>query len=53
MAQAWPCGTFKSLSMSLTLKLEAPQARIFPFERKYSKADTTLERSVIPFGQCS
>ena len=39
--------------MSLTLKLETPQARIFPFERKFSNAATTPERSAIPFGQCN
>ena len=53
MAQLSPCGTLKSLSMSLTLKLETPQARILPLERKFSKAATTPDRSVIPFGQCN
>ena len=43
----------KSSSMLLTLKLDTPQARIFPAERKPSKAFTTPERSEIPFGQCN
>ena len=45
LAQLSPCGILKSLSMSLTLKLETPQAQIFPFERKFSKAATTPAQS--------
>jgi hypothetical protein len=36
--------------MSLTLKFDTPQARIFPAERRFSKALATPEKSVIPFG---
>ena len=39
--------------MSLTLKLDTPQARIFPAARRLSNAATMLERSVSRFGQCS
>ena len=34
--------------MSLTLKLDTPQARIFPAARRLSNAATTPERSVTP-----
>ena len=39
--------------MSLTLKLETPHLRIFPAERSFSNAATTLAMLVTPFGQCN
>src|SRR5262245_49702199 len=42
-----------SFSRSPTLKLDTPQARIFPAACRSSKALTTWEKSVTPFGQCS
>src|SRR5947209_18697521 len=41
VAQRSPCEIWNRSSRSLTLKLDTPQARIFPAERRFSKAVTT------------
>ena len=40
-------------ALAISIPASTPQARIFPAERRFSKAVTTRERSVTPFGQCS
>jgi hypothetical protein len=42
----------ESSSISRTVKLHTPQARIFPFARKLSNAVITLERGTAFCGQC-